>query len=297
MPGSRQDYLEPALHGVRRYVLLDVFTDRAMSGNQLAVFPDADGVAEAAMQRVARELNLSETVFLFPPRDGESAYARIFTPAAELPFAGHPLLGAAVVLARALDTPQPVVRTAAGAFELLVGDRREPTPSATLTHELAPPSPFAREEQLLAALGIPAAAVDVDSVVNGAVHVLVALDDADAVARLTPDLGALAALGPLAVSCFAGDGPIWRTRMFAPALGVAEDPATGSAAGPIAGRLCRTGQAAYGSWLEIRQGEEIGRPSTIWARVDRGEGSDRASVRGSVVFIGEGHLAVGEDRV
>ncbi len=277
---------------MRSYVLLDVFTAVPMSGNALAVFTDGEGIPERAMQAAARELNLSETVFLLAPPDGADAHARIFTPTTELPFAGHPLLGTAVVVARALGSTQAVIQTAAGTFEIVVEDPAGATPSATLSHGAPDPEEFPRAGELLTALGLERAALPVEAASNGPVHVLVAVSDADALARLRPDLTALAALGPLAVSCFAPDGDAWRSRMFAPALGVNEDPATGSAAGPLAAHLCRHGQAELDTWIEIRQGEAIGRPSTLWARAEATGGAiDRLRVRGNAVLVGEGAMS------
>lgn len=282
-----------SLEGLHPYLLLDVFTAQPMGGNPLAVFTDANGLPASVMQAAARELNLSESVFLLAPPDGADVYARIFTPATELSFAGHPLLGTAVVVAGALDVDRAVVATAGGRFEVQVDEPRRQSPRATLAHGPAEPHAFPRVPELLATLGVERTALPVEAVLNGPVHVLVALQDAAAVAALRPDYGALAALGPLAVSCFAPDGELWRTRMFAPALGVAEDPATGSAAGPLAAHLCRHGSAPYDTWLEIRQGDGLGRPSTLWARVEVGSrGIERLLVRGHAVHVGYGALAL-----
>jgi trans-2,3-dihydro-3-hydroxyanthranilate isomerase len=112
-----------------------------------------------------------------------------------------------------------------------------------------------------------------------------------AVARLRPDLGKLGELGELCVSCFAGAGRSWKTRMFAPGLGVAEDPATGSAAGPLAVHLARHGRIAFGEQIEIRQGAEIGRASLLYARADgAGERIERVAVGGAAVTVGGGEL-------
>jgi trans-2,3-dihydro-3-hydroxyanthranilate isomerase len=125
---------------------------------------------------------------------------------------------------------------------------------------------------------------------NGPLHVFVALADEAAVAALSPDLGALAALGgSLGVSCFAGAGDRYKTRMFAPSLGVPEDPATGSAAGPLALHLVRHGRLEYGREIELRQGAEIGRPSLLRARVEGGPaGVERVVVGGGAVEVASG---------
>jgi trans-2,3-dihydro-3-hydroxyanthranilate isomerase len=110
------------------------------------------------------------------------------------------------------------------------------------------------------------------------------------VAGLRPDLAALAAL-EVEVSCFAGSGSAWKTRMFAPALGVAEDPATGSAAGPLAVHLCRHGLVEWGEWIEISQGAEIGRPSTLHACAEGGDGGiERVLCGGSAVVVARGEF-------
>jgi trans-2,3-dihydro-3-hydroxyanthranilate isomerase len=150
--------------------------------------------------------------------------------------------------------------------------------------------PFPDEPGLLAALGIPQARLPVETYDNGVRHTLVALPSEAEVAALRPDLAALAELG-VAVSCFAGDGRRWKTRMFAPALGVPEDAATGSAAGPLACHLCRHGLLPWGTEIEIHQGAEIGRPSILYASA-AGEGAriDRVRCGGQAVIVARGEL-------
>ncbi len=249
------------------YLILDVFSDAVLRGNQLAVFLDGDDVPERLMQPAARELNLSETVFLLPGDPEADARARIFTPVAELPFAGHPTLGSAFVVGDRLGLERVRLRTAAGVVpislqrrdgQIVYGEMEQPIPSF---------EPFGPTAELLSALGVSGSELPVEVYSNGPRHVYVALGDASAVAALEPDLGALARLGPLGVSCFARDGARVKSRMFGPGLGVAEDPATGSAAGPLALHLARHGWIGFGQELEIRQGEEIARPSVLQARV------------------------------
>jgi trans-2,3-dihydro-3-hydroxyanthranilate isomerase len=279
----------------RRYVLVDVFTRKPLHGNALAVFTDARGLSGETMQRVARELNLSETAFLLPAAGAADAQLRIFTPAQELAFAGHPVLGCAAVIAGALERDSVVLQTGAGdiAVEMhgaegervVRGEMRQPVPSCR---------PFERPRELLAALGVARSGLPLERYENGPVHVFVELDGDEAVASLAPDMRALAGLRGLAVSCFAGDGQRYKTRVFAPGAGVAEDPATGSAAGPLAVHLCRHGRVAFGRRIEIRQGDEIGRPSILYARAD-GDGAWVQSVQvgGSAVIVGAGELAIG----
>jgi trans-2,3-dihydro-3-hydroxyanthranilate isomerase len=274
------------------YVIADVFTDTPLEGNALAVFPASEGMDEATMPRVARELNLSETVFAFAPRQGGDARIRIFTPAAELPFAGHPVLGSAVVLAGERDAIRLetglgviAVRLARGPAGAVVGGRMEqPIPTV---HAFDAPG------RLLEALGVSRSELPIETYVNGPTHVMVALADKDAVAALAPDFRALLELGTVNVSCFAGTGARWKTRMFAPALGVFEDPATGSAAGPLALHLARHGRIGFGEEIEIRQGAEIGRPSRLLARV---EGSAdhvaRIEVSGAAVIVARGEFSL-----
>src|ERR1019366_8030970 len=132
-----------------------------------------------------------------------------------------------------------------------------------------------------------------ESYLNGPHNVLVMLEDAAAVAALAPDLGALVALGAVNVSCFARSEPGWKTPMFAPALGVAEDPATGSAAGPLALHLARHGRIAFGQEIVIRQAAEILRPSVLHARVDgSAERAERIEVGGAAVIVARGEFAL-----
>ena len=146
---------------------------------------------------------------------------------------------------------------------------------------------------MLEALGVERSQLPVECYENGPRHVFVALPTAQEVARLRPDLGALAALGELCVSCFAPSGERWKTRMFAPALGVAEDPATGSAAGPLAVHLARHGRIAFGQPVAIEQGAEIGRPSLLEACA-RGSRRSLGSVEvgGAVVMVARGEFAL-----
>jgi trans-2,3-dihydro-3-hydroxyanthranilate isomerase len=152
--------------------------------------------------------------------------------------------------------------------------------------------PFPAAPALLAALGVARSALPVELYVNGPRHVFVALDDPAAVAALSPDLAAVARVTDAGVNCFAGGGRRWKTRMFAPGHGVAEDPATGSAAGPLACHLARHGRIAFGDTIEIAQGAEINRPSTLHARVT-GAAPDRfetVEVGGAAVVVARGEF-------
>lgn len=275
------------------YEIIDVFTSAPLEGNPVAVFVDGGGLSGDLMQRLARELNLSETVFLLPGSDAADAGARIFTPAIEMPFAGHPVLGAAAVVGdrQGLDS----VRLQTGAGVVAVELRRDG--DTVVYGEMEQPIPtwsgLAQADALLAALGVERSELPVEVYDNGPRHTFVALASEAGVAALRPDLGALAVVGTFGVSCFAASGTRVRTRMFAPALGVAEDPATGSAAGPLAVHLARHGATGFGDWLEIRQGEEIGRPSLLRARADACGGAlERVLVGGAVVAVASGAYRV-----
>jgi trans-2,3-dihydro-3-hydroxyanthranilate isomerase len=274
---------------VHEYVILDVFTEVPLQGNQLAVFTDGGAVSEETMQRAAREMNLSETVFLLAGDEDADARVRIFTPYTELPFAGHPVLGSAFVVGRRDGVA--AVRLGTGAGIVTVALRREG--EAILYGEMEQPlptvEPFERTGELLAALAVERSELPVEGYRNGPLHVYVALADEDAVAALEPDTGALARIGTFGVSCFAASGPRVKTRMFAPALGVVEDPATGSAAGPLALHLARHGRIEFGQEIDIRQGAEVGRPSFLRARVEgSAERVERVAVGGAAVFVASG---------
>jgi len=274
-----------------RYVICDVFTDRPLAGNQLAVFTDAREIPERMLQPLAREINFSETVFVYPPEAGGHARIRIFTPASELPFAGHPVLGSAFVLATPLQLPQIVLETGVGPIPITLERDGPRITFARMTQPVPSVEPFLAAAELLAALGVARAELPVELYTNGPRHVFIALPSPEAVARVTPDLAAMARLTSATTNCFGGAGRRWKTRAFAPALGVPEDPATGSAAGPLACHLARHGWIAFGAEIEIAQGAEIGRPSTLYARV---EGSrdrlEKVEVGGSAVTVARGEF-------
>jgi trans-2,3-dihydro-3-hydroxyanthranilate isomerase len=271
------------------YVLCDVFTDRPLEGNQLAVFLEGAAVAEDLLQPLARELNLSETVFVLPAAAGGDAKVRIFTPTTELPFAGHPVLGTAVVLGSRLRKTDVALETGRGMVPVHLdgsfGRMAQPIPTV---------APFEPTEPLFAALGVGGSELPVEVYDNGVQHLYVALPSAAEVAALRPDHGALArAVGDRGVSCFAPqpDGVRWKTRMFIPGAGIAEDPATGSAAGPLALHLARHGRIGFGQEIEISQGAEIRRPSTLFARADgSAEEVTGVEVGGSAVEVASGRF-------
>jgi trans-2,3-dihydro-3-hydroxyanthranilate isomerase len=200
------------------------------------------------------------------------------------------VLGSAFVLGEQLGSGAVRLETAGAGVvpvelerdgtSILFGRMQQPVPSW---------EPYAHTAELLAALGVEGSELPVEACWNGPLHVYVALVNEDAVAALRPDVTALSELADIGANCFAGSGRRWKTRMFAPALGVVEDPATGSAAGPLAAFLARHGRLGFGEEIEIRQGAEIGRPSTLYARVDGStDRIERVEVGGSAVVVARG---------
>jgi trans-2,3-dihydro-3-hydroxyanthranilate isomerase len=274
-----------------RYVVCDVFTDRPLEGNQLAVFTDARSIPEELLQPLARELNYSETVFVYPAAGEGTVRIRIFTPTVEVPFAGHPTLGTAFVLGSSLQLDEIRLETGAGTIPV----RLERDGSRIVFGRMDQPIPtweaYGGEAELLDALGVKRSQLPVLIYDNGLRHVFVCLGSKEEVAALEPDFARLHLPAVLGVNCFAGEGRSWKTRMFAPGDGVPEDPATGSAAGPLALHVALHGLAAFGDEIEISQGAEVGRPSTLHARV---EGSpariERVEVGGSAVLVARGEF-------
>ena len=277
-----------------RFMVLDVFTDTPLAGNQLAVFTNAVGMSDEQMQRLAREINFSETTFVLPSQADADLRLRIFTPAREVPFAGHPTLGAAFAVAGPLQSSLVRIETGSGIVpvileregaKLVFGWMQQPVPTM---------EPFLDAEKLLTALRVERSELPIEVYDNGFRHVFVALPTPADVAAVRPDLESLeAVLGDVGVSVFsAGDGHA-KTRMFCSDLGMVEDPATGSAAGPLAVHLARHGRLAWGELLTISQGEEVGRPSTLYARAE-GEGGGVTSVEvgGSAVAVARGEFLV-----
>jgi trans-2,3-dihydro-3-hydroxyanthranilate isomerase len=275
-----------------RYVIADVFTDTPLAGNQLAVFTDAREIPEDMLQSLAREMNFSETVFVFAKEGDGHARIRIFTPTIEIPFAGHPTLGTAFVLAAPLQLGEIRLETGVG----VVSVKLEREGARIVFGRMGQPIPtvesYENEADLLDALGVDRSELPVEVYDNGLRHVYVALPSEDAVAALKPDLARLAELpAVLGINTFAGSGSRWKTRMFAPGDGVPEDPATGSAAGPLALHLARHGRIDFGDEIEISQGAEIGRPSRLYARAEgSAERVENVEVGGSAVIVARGEF-------
>jgi trans-2,3-dihydro-3-hydroxyanthranilate isomerase len=279
------------MSSIFRYVVADVFTDVPLQGNQLAVFTDARDIPEDLLQPLASEMAFSETVFVYPT-DGEAhVRIRIFTPASEIPFAGHPTLGTAFVLGQPMQLEVISIETGSGVVpvwleregaRVVFGRMHQPIPTI---------EPF-DGAPVLAALGVERSELPVELYDNGMRFVYVALRNEDEVAAVAPDQRELSrAAGIAGVNCFAGSGDRWKTRMFAPGAGVPEDPATGSAAGPLAVHLARHGRIGWGDEIRISQGAEIRRPSTLYARADgSADAIERVEVGGSAVVVARGEF-------
>lgn len=308
-----------------RFYTLDVFTDRTFGGNPLAVIPDARGLNDEEMQALTREFNLSETVFVFPPDDpAHTARARIFTPGRELAFAGHPTIGTALLLAMARVVPltdretQVILEEGIGPVPVVVSLEQGAPRTACLVvspPELRRDGPDVPDASALAQmLGLEA-----DDVVTraplapaagscGTPFLLVPLRSRDAVSRsrLQREAFDRTLAGAWAREVFVFDasavesGDAIRARMFAPDLGIGEDPATGSAAAVLAGYLAAAALASgsepvqrteRGFAWRVEQGVEMGRPSELELSAEVSGGALRAvSVGGRAVLVSEGTI-------
>lgn len=285
---------------VLTYETVDVFTDTAFGGNPLAVVFGAEGLSQAAMQAIATEFNYSESTFVLPPQNpAHTACVRIFTPRIEVPFAGHPNVGTATVLARrgaAFGAPvgdRVVFEEAAGLVPISIIRNGGEAVGATLTA----PQPFRRlgesdVTEVAACLGLRPAQIRESrhAPVTGTVglpFLLVELADRAALEAARPVTAAIQTSPSVApvkdIHCYVRtgdgdpDGYDLRTRMFAPLDGVPEDPATGSANCALAGLLAELDGPAEGTVrLRIAQGVEMGRPSELLAEVDRSAGATTA---------------------
>jgi trans-2,3-dihydro-3-hydroxyanthranilate isomerase len=280
-----------------RYVVSDVFTSTPLTGNQLAVFTDAREIPEELLQPLAAEIGFSETVFCYPAAEGAHVRIRIFTPATELPFAGHPVLGTAFVLAGPMQLLEVRLETGVGIVPVALERERDRIVFGCMSQPVPTVTPFPEAERMLPAFGIKSSHLPLELYDNGTLNVYFLLESEQAVASLEPDLTALARLTregvvpAIQANCTAGSGTHWKTRMFAPAEGVPEDAATGSAAGPLACCLARHGLIAFGEEIEISQGAELGRPSTLYARAEGSvERIERVEVGGSAVIVARGEF-------
>ena len=288
------------------FVTCDVFTDRMFGGNQLAVLTDASGLDDATMQAIAREFNFAETTFVTPPADERhTARVRIFTPGREMPFAGHPTIGTAFVLASmgANDAANELVlEENVGLVPVRIDRAGGRVVRCTFTAPRAPecieadvPSRAALAELLGLATGEIDAPAEVWSC--GLPFLIVPVDSSRSLLRAQLDLACwrrllsnFVALEVYPVTQI--DESTVQVRMFAPAAGVAEDAATGSAAAALAGWLVRRARDPSGTrrWT-VLQGESVGRPSRIEVEADVRDGAVRAvRVGGASVMVSEGVL-------
>lgn len=272
---------------VFRYVVADVFTDVPFAGNPVAVFTDAREIPEERLQQLARELNLSETVFVYTPQADGNVRIRIFTPTLELPFAGHPVLGTAFVLAGPLQLEEIRLETGSGVVPVRLERDGSRIGFGWMRQPVVTAEDYDRADELLSLLGLEESGLPVELYRQGPGHVYIELDSPEAVAALRPDLGALKELSEWGTVCFAREGEAWKVRVFVPAHGVDEDPATGSAAGPLALHLARHGRIEFGDEIVIRQGEEVGRPSTLHAVA---RSPEEIEVGGSAVVVARGEF-------
>ena len=292
------------------YHLLDVFTDRLFGGNPLAVFPSPPPLDTTAMQRIAAELGLSETVFVYPPAAPPHDCAlRIFTPKMELPFAGHPTVGTGVLLAhlsgKSLHDETTTLRLEERAGVVDVTVRRRGAHlfaelRVPVTPELGPPSP--RRDELAAMLGLDdpdlAPPPDLPCFASAGVPFLIVPVAGDAALRRARlDVARWQSLvatswAPHVYVVSHSDARHLRVRMFAPAMGIVEDPATGAAAAALPAYLAHRASLSAGehAWI-INQGSEVGRPSELHLRfVVTPTGLGEVYVGGTAVQVGEGRL-------
>ena len=289
----------------RKFKQVDVFTDRPFFGNPVAVVLEAEGIASDDMQRIARWTNLSETTFVLPPEARDADYRlRIFTPAEELPFAGHPTIGSAHAVLEAGIVPggARTWQQECGAGMVLI--RVEDDGGGRLIFALAPEAKFVRDfsasiDALSEALGTPVSAeTPPASVDNGPVHLFVRLPSSAAVRELQPDMAALLRLSRdfslTTVAVFAlleGAAEVVHIRCFAPVAGIVEDPVTGSANAALPAYLARYGLLdRVGRRYVARQGEELGRAGRVHMRVLDDEG--RAEFGGRAITVIEGEIGL-----
>lgn len=295
-----------------RYFICDVFTDTRFGGNQLAVLPEAAGLSDRQMQQIAREFNFPESTFVFRAQAGHTRKVRIFTPATEVPFAGHPNVGTAFALATAGEfgaIEEPVTVT----FEEKAGlvpvsiHRRE---GNVLWCELSAPQRLSLGKVIPADMVAAAVSLDPDDVVTrthpprvasvGLPFLMAELRDRAALERARTDMKGIDAIAAEGVMpdihlyTHSADGFDIRARMFAPLDGVPEDPATGSANCALAALLTHHKAERHGSlrW-RIAQGVEMGRPSVLEARTEKRDGEVvGAWIGGASVLVSEGWIEV-----
>ncbi|MEP6992092.1 MAG: PhzF family phenazine biosynthesis protein [bacterium] len=300
-----------------RFVTADVFTDVPFAGNQLAVFPDAREIPEHRLLEITREVNYSETTFVYPPADAtHTRRVRIFTPGSEMPFAGHPTIGTAIVLAAIGEIPltgdatRIVLEEGVGPVPVTIrATEGRPTSAQLSVAKLPEAGALAADRSAIAQV----IGLDVDDLLDdawapqplscGLPFLFVPVRDLAAVARarLRMDAWEATLKGSWAAEVFVfargGErrGTDFHGRMFAPALNVPEDPATGSACAALAGYLATRDPRRDGllSW-RVEQGFEMGRPSILEVEADVAAGTVTAvRVGGAAVLVSDGVMTVG----
>lgn len=294
-----------------RYFICDVFTDIRFGGNQLAVLPEASGLSDRQMQQIAREFNFSESTFVFPPEAGQTRKVRIFTPATEVPFAGHPNVGTAFALATAGEfgpVEEPITVTfeeKAGLVPVSIHKR-----GGRIWCELSAPQRLSLGKIIPAEMVAAAVSLNPDAVVTrthqprvasvGLPFLMAELENRAALERARVNMNGIDAIAAEGVTpdihlyTRSADEFDIRARMFAPLDGVPEDPATGSANCALAGLLSHHAEAADGSFQwRIAQGVEMGRPSVLEARAEkRGGEVTGAWIGGASVLVSEGFIEI-----
>jgi trans-2,3-dihydro-3-hydroxyanthranilate isomerase len=294
------------------YVTCDVFTKTRFGGNPLAVLPHAAGLSDRQMQQIAHEFNFSESTFVFPAKAGHSRNVRIFTPAREVPFAGHPNVGTAFVLAargelgEIRSSLRVTFEEEAGLVPVTI---REANGKIT-TCDLSAPQPLFLGRTIAAQLVASAVSLAVEEIVTdthppqiasvGLPFVMVELKDRPALARARANISGFERIAgedvrpSIYLYTRSNDDFDIRARMFAPLGGVPEDPATGSASCVLAGLLAHFDTERSASYVyRIAQGVEMGRPSSLTARAEKADGTvTETGVGGPCVMVSEGVIEV-----
>ncbi|MGA8277809.1 MAG: PhzF family phenazine biosynthesis protein [Rhodanobacteraceae bacterium] len=294
-----------------RYHLCDVFTDTRFGGNQLAVLPEASGLSDQQMQQIAREFNFSESSFVFPAQNASRRKVRIFTPTAEVPFAGHPNIGTAFVLAATGELGQVNTSTTvmfeerAGVVPVSIHRRAEmiwcelaapetlSVGATTSTHVLASAVSL-KSDDIVTATHAPRTASVGLPFLFAELRDRATLERAQPVTEKFDALVAAGAVPDVHLYVHSADDFDIRARMFAPLAGITEDPATGSANCALAGLLGHCSEQVNGGFhWRIAQGMEIGRPSVLEARAEKRAGAMVATwIGGYSVLVGEGCIEV-----
>jgi trans-2,3-dihydro-3-hydroxyanthranilate isomerase len=296
-----------------RYFICDVFTDVRFGGNQLAVLPEATGLSDRQMQQIAREFNFAETTFVLPAESGHTRRVRIFTPVAEVPFAGHPNIGTAFTLATAgalgnfSGSHSIVFEEKAGLVPITISKE----PGQPITCELLAPQRVTFGKRFPAEVVATAVSLDAEDIVTathdpqvtsvGLPFILAEVSHRDALARTRPNMAGIDRILAEGVTpdihlyTRSADDFDLRTRMFAPLDGIPEDPATGSANCALAGTLAHYDRTRDGTFAwRIAQGVEMGRPSVMQARAEKKDGVvENIWIGGSCVLVSEGTIETG----